>query len=148
MDILGLSKQMFHQLGQMGPSEKTQQTNVNTEKTAPVSPGMSPLSERLDNLARQYDLKSMPISELKSLQTSLVDSGFIDPTQVRAQGLLPQLAYHHYEAGPMDVESALEEHLARLKDQPAVLADFNEGKHVLNVVRNLVSAREQQIQAA
>ncbi len=148
MDIVGISKRMFQQLGQMNASQKTEQTNVKQDKPLAAQHHMSPLSERLDNLARKFDLKSMPVSELKSLQSSLVESGFIDPTQVRAQGLLPQLAYHHYKAGPMDVESALEQHLTRLKDQPAVLADFHEGNHVLNVVRNLVSARQQQSEPA
>ncbi len=148
MDILGLPKRMLAQFEQMSATEKTSAATPIKENKAPTIDALSPLSERLDNLARQFDLKALPVSELKNLQTSLLQSGFIGTGQVRAQGLLPQLAYHHYQAGPMDVEDALQEHLQRLTDQPAVLADFNEGKHVLNVVRNLISAREQQTQAA
>jgi hypothetical protein len=148
MDILGLPKRMFQSLEQMSASEKTTKTKA-VKEAAPVKTSQtSPLTERLDSLARQFDLKALPVSELKPLQTSLMQNGFITDSQVRAQGLLTQLAYHHYEAGPMDVEVALEAHLNRLTDQSAVLADFHEGKHVLNVVRNLVSAREQQTQAA
>ncbi len=148
MDILGLPKRMFAQFEQISGTEKASKVSPVNESKTPKIDALSPLSERLDTLARQFDLKALPVSELKDLQTSLLQSGFIGTGQVRAQGLLPQLAYHHYQAGPMNVENALQEHLQRLTDQPAVLADFNEGKHVLNVVRNLISAREQQTQAA
>jgi hypothetical protein len=148
MDIMGLSKRMFHQLGQLTAPEQVAKSQPIENNTAHSGQGISPLSERLDKLAREFDVKSMPVSELVNLQESLRDSGFIQENQVRAQGLLPQLAYHHYQAGPMDIEAALEEHLGRLKDQPAVLADYQEGNHVLNVVRNLASARQQQTQAA
>ncbi len=148
MDILGLPKRMFQSLEQMSAPDKTTNTG-SVKESATISPQeMSPLTERLDSMARQFNLKALPVSDLKPLQTSLMQNGFIGDNQVRAQGLLTQLAYHHYEAGPMDVEVALEAHLNRLTDQRAVLADFHEGKHVLNVVRNLVSAREQQTQAA
>ncbi len=148
MDILGLPKRMFAQFEQISGTEKADKASPVKESKTPKIDALSPLSERLDTLARQFDLKALPVSELKDLQTSLLQTGFIGTNQVRAQGLLPQLAYHHYQAGPMNVEDALQEHLQRLTDQPAVLADFNEGKHVLNVVRNLISAREQQTQAA
>ena len=148
MDILGLSKRMFHQLGQLTAAEQVNKTAAVENTHAPSGEGISPLSERLDKLAREFDVKSMPVSELVNLQESLRSSGFIQESQLRAQGLLPQLAFHHYEAGPIDIEVALEEHLTRLKDQPAVLADYQEGNHVLNVVRNLASARQQQTQAA
>ncbi len=144
MDILGLSRRMFDQIGQMSQNAQVRPTEA-TQAEPKIKPpsAMSSLSERLDHLAQQFDVKAMPVSELVALQESLTQSGFIGATQVRAQGLLPQLAFHHYQAGPMDVESALEEHIKRLKDQPAVLADYNESKHVLNVVRNLSSARTQ-----
>ncbi len=148
MDILGLSKQMFQQLGKLAAPDQVSKSQPVENSGAPSGQGISPLSERLDKLAREFDVKSMPVSELVNLQESLRDSGFIQESQLRAQGLLPQLAFHHYQAGPMDIETALEEHLKRLKDQPAVLADYQEGNHVLNVVRNLASARQQQTQAA
>jgi hypothetical protein len=148
MDILGLSKRMFHQLGQLTAPEPVAKSQAAENGDVHSGQGISSLSERLDKLAREFDVKSMPVSELVNLQESLRDSGFIQESQLRAQGLLPQLAYHHYQAGPMDIEVALEEHLQRLKDQPAVLADYQEGNHVLNVVRNLASARQQQTQAA
>jgi len=148
MDILGLPKRMFQSLEQMSAPQKTAQSSPLKDTSTLPPQGMSPLGERLDSLARQFDLKALPVSELKPLQGSLMENGFIGENQVRAQGLLTQLAYHHYQAGPMDVEAALEEHLGRLSEQGAVLADFQEGKHVLNVVRNLVSARQQQSQAA
>lgn len=139
---------MFHQLGQLTAPEPVAKSQAAENGDVHSGQGISSLSERLDKLAREFDVKSMPVSELVNLQESLRDSGFIQESQLRAQGLLPQLAYHHYQAGPMDIEVALEEHLQRLKDQPAVLADYQEGNHVLNVVRNLASARQQQTQAA
>ena len=148
MDILGLPKRMFQSLEQMSATQKSAKASTVKDPSPSQPQGMTPLSERLDNLARQFDLKALPVSELKTLQSSLMDNGFIGDGQVRAQGVLTQLAYHHYQAGPMDVEVALEEHLGRLTEQSSVLADFHEGKHVLNVVRNLVSARQQQTQAA
>ena len=148
MDILGLSKQMFQQLGKLTAPDQVNKSQPVENNDISSGQGISPLSERLDKLAREFDVKSMPVSELVNLQESLRDSGFIQESQLRAQGLLPQLAFHHYQAGPMDIETALEEHLSRLKDQPAVLADYQEGNHVLNVVRNLASARQQQTQAA
>ena len=148
MDILGLPKRMFQSLEQMSATQKTAKAKAVQESPSIQAQETAPLTERLDSLARQFDLKALPVSDLKPLQTSLMKNGFIGDNQVRAQGLLTQLAYHHYEAGPMDVEVALEAHLNRLTDQSAVLADFHEGKHVLNLVRNLVSARQQQTQAA
>ena len=148
MDIMGLSKRMFHQLGQLTAADQVNKAPSVDNSEAVSQQGISPLSERLDKLAKEFDVKSIPVNELVNLQESLRQSGFIQENQLRAQGMLPQLAYHHYQAGPMDIESALEEHLQRLKDQPAVLADYQEGKHVLNVIRNLASARQQQTQAA
>lgn len=151
MDIMGLSRRLFDQIGQTA--------NAATEavkKTAPVETKESPdtiqettvLTERLHELAEQYDVKSLAVSDLIPLQEDLKQQGFIGSEQVRAQALLPQLAYHHYEAGPMDVESALQDHLQRLQDKPAVLADFQDSKHLLNVIRNLSSARQQISSAA
>ncbi|MEY8205556.1 MAG: hypothetical protein RPR40_10855 [Bermanella sp.] len=148
MDIFGLPKRMFQSLEQMSAPAKTAQPSPLQETRVNPSQNMSSLGERLDSLARQFDLKALPVNELRPLQGALMDNGFIADSQVRAQGLLTQLAFRHYQAGPMDVEAALEEHLGRLSEHGAVLADFQEGKHVLNVVRNLVSARQQQTQAA
>lgn len=141
MDIMGISKRVFEQFGQLKSAPAAHVKAAEPDLPAKASRHAS-MSQRLDALAIQFDVKSMPVSELKHLQESLTDSGFIKQTQVRAQGLLTQLAYKHYEAGPMDVEAALENHIQNLKEQPAVLADYQEGRHLLNVVRNLVSARE------
>lgn len=141
MDIMGMSRRVFEQFGQPKTNQAPSIKAVEPSAPAKVSANAS-MSQRLDALAQQFDVKSMPVSELKHLQESLTDSGFIRETQVRAQGLLTQLAYKHYEAGPMDVEAALETHIQNLKEKPAVLADYQEGRHLLNVVRNLVSARE------
>ena len=149
MDIMGLPKRMLSQFNQMNaaaPISATQATAPVKEKVSLDS--LSSMSERIDLIASEFDVKAMPVSDIASLQTSLKDSGLIQPSQVRAQGLLTQLAYRHYEAGPMDLEKALEEHVGSLKDKSAVLADHKEGKHVLNTVRNLISAREQQNHAA
>lgn len=149
MDIMGLPKRMLNQFNQMNsptPVGAVQKVPEAKEKVSLDS--LSSMSERINHIASEFDVKALPISEIASLQTSLKDSGLIQPTQVRAQGLLTQLAYRHYETGPIDLEKALEEHVSSLKDKSAVLADHKEGKHVLNTVRNLISAREQQIAAA
>ena len=149
MDIMGLPKRMLNQFSQLNSPATitaTQATAGTKEKVSLDS--LSSMSERINHIASEFDVKALPISEIASLQTSLKDSGLIQPTQVRAQGLLTQLAYRHYEAGPIDLEKALEDHVGSLKDKSAVLADHKEGKHVLNTVRNLISAREQQIAAA
>ncbi len=151
MDIMGLSRRLFDQIGQTA--------NAATEavkKAAPAEestinnamPEHAILTERLNALAGQYNVKSLAVSDLIPLQQELKEHGFITSNQVRAQALLPQLAYHHYEAGPMDVESALENHLQRLQDKPSVLADYQDSKHLLNVIRNLSSARQQISSAA
>lgn len=149
MDIMGLSKRLFDQLGQSANALKTSRTEKiqPSEQTSDHS-SMSSLTTRLQNVAQQFNVKSLAISELIPLQEALTSQGFIADNQVRAQGLLPQLAYHHYQAGPMDVESALKEHLDRLQNKSTVLADHHEGKHMLNLVRNLASARSQTETAA
>ena len=54
MDILGLPKRMFQSLEQMSAPQKTAQTST-VKETSPTQPqGMSSLSERLDNLARNF----------------------------------------------------------------------------------------------
>jgi hypothetical protein len=46
------------------------------------------------------------------------------------------------------MEKALENHLDHLNQQGTVLADYKEGKQLLNTIRNLISAREQHMQAS
>ncbi len=150
MDIMGLSRRLFDQLGQTANQIKTK-ANEKVDMAETLEPdraSASALSARLQTLADQFDVRALPISELIPLQDALKQQGFIGESQVRAQGLLPQLAFHHYEAGPMDVEQALQQHLDRLRDKPAVLADHHEGRHMLNLVRNLASARGQTETAA
>lgn len=149
MDIMGLSRRLFDQIGQTATSAKAQRTEkVAKEETNPGGRPSSALTERLQHVAQQFNVKSLAVSDLIPLQQELKNQGFIGESQLRAQGLLPQLAYHHYEAGPMDVEVALKEHLSRLQDKPTVLADHHEGKHMLNLVRNLASARAETESAA
>lgn len=150
MDILGLSKRMFSQLGQFSADktsaakEKEAATGVHARDTHMLSNS----TERLNQLAGRYDIRALPVSDLLPLQQDLMQQGFIGQNQVRAQGLLPQLAYAHYQAGPMDVEQALQNRLDQLSEKPAVLADYQDTQHVLNVVRNLGSARQLQHHAA
>lgn len=151
MDIMGLSRRLFDHLGaSSGPQANAGVTRskLDEEANATTLTDVSALTERLSHLGQRYDVKALAVSDLIPLQEDLKQQGFIAPNQVRAQGLLPKLAYAHYEAGPMDVEAALEKHLNALPNKPAVLADYNEGKHLLNVVRNLASAREQAIRVA
>ena len=147
MDILGLPKRMMQQFGQMTQVNQTQSVKAPNETKQPDM-ALSSMGDRINHLAKSFDVKALSVSEILPLQTALTDHNIIQSHQLRAQGLLTQLAYHHYEAGPMDLEKSLENHLAELKGKPAVLADYQEGKHVLNVVRNLASAREQQMHAA
>lgn len=140
MDILGLPKRMFDQLGQMNtqaPKAVDNDTTVEIKNSA----AMSAMGERINAVAARFDVKHLPISEVIPLQQALTDTGLVGSSQVRAQGLLTQLAYQHQKTGPMDLEQALEDHLTGLQEKPAVLADYQEGKHVLNLVRNLDSAR-------
>jgi len=149
MDILGIPKRMFQQFEQMSNVEKGQGVQSKPQTpTAAVDMALSAMSERIDYLAEQFNVKSLEVKDLIPLQQAMKDTQLIQPHQVRAQGLLTQLAYQHQQAGPMDVESALEKHLDHLKNKPAVLADYKEGQHVLNMVRNLASARAQSIDAA
>lgn len=141
MDIFGLPKRMMQQFGQMTQVDKAQPVS----KQAPTNNAdmaLSSMSERIDYLAQTFDVKALEVKDILPLQSALTENNFIQPHQVRAQGLLTQLAYQHYQAGPMDLENALENHLAGLKEKTSVLADYKEGQHVLNVVRNLASARE------
>ena len=147
MDILGLPKRMMQQFGQMTQVDKTQSVTAPKDKQG-HDMALSSMGERINYLARDFNVKALNVSDILPLQTALKDHNIIQSHQVRAQGLLTQLAYHHYEAGSMDLEKALQTHLDELKGKPAVLADYQEGKHVLNVVRNLASAREQQMHAA
>ncbi len=148
---MGLPKRMMNQFGQMNKDKVDSVSNsepVKSNKPSVSLQSLSSMSERIDHIASEFDVKALPLSDISALQTSLTDSGLIQPTQVRAQGLLTQLAYRHYEAGPMNVEEALEDHVNTLKDKSAVLADHKESKQLLNTVRNLISAREQKIHAA
>ena len=143
MDILSLPRRVFQEFGQMG-SEAVKKT-APADKTTAVKThdALSSVGERINALAEQFNVKSLPVSEIMPLQKALTDTGLVNSSQVRAQGLLTQLAYQHQKTGPMDLEGALEDHLQGLKEKPAVLADYQEGRHVLNLVRNLSSAREQ-----
>ena len=148
LDFLAMPKRMFHQLGQMNAAPQAQAVNkVDKPISIKNSDALSPMGERINAIAEQYDVKSLPIAEVMPLQQALTDTGLVRSSQVRAQGLLTQLAYQHQKTGPMDLESALEDHLQGLKEKPAVLADYQEGKHVLNLVRNLSSARSQAVVA-
>lgn len=149
MDIMGLPMRMLNQFTQMNsPSPVVEsQAPEATKKNIDINQ-LSSMSERIHHIANEFNVKSLPVNQVVSLQTSLKEAGIIQENQVRAQGLLTQLAYKHYEAGPMDLEQALEEHVATLKDKSAVLADHKEGKHVLNTVRNLISARDKENSAA
>jgi len=141
---MGLPKRMlnqFNQLSSAAPAAPSKPADAPIKKMTIDS--MSPMSDRINHIANEFDVKALAIQDVGALQATLKESGIIQPNQVRAQGLLTQLAYKHYESGPMDLEKALEEHISTLKDKSAVLADHKEGKHVLNMVRNLISAREQ-----
>jgi len=148
MDILGLPKRMFQHFEQMTHVEKGQATEATTTKTLTVDFSQTPMSERIAHLANEFDVKSLEVKDLIPLQQAMKEAQLIQPHQVRAQGLLTQLAYQHQQTGPMDVESALENHLSQLREKPAVLADYKEGQHVLNMVRNLASARADSMHAA
>lgn len=141
MDIFGLPKRMMQQFGQMAQVDKTQ-TVAQPSSTKQNNMALSSMSERIDYLAQSFNVKALEVKDVLPLQSALTESQFIQPHQVRAQGLLTQLAYQHYQSGPMDLENALENHLAGLKDKTSVLADYKEGQHVLSVVRNLASARQ------
>lgn len=149
MDIMGLSRRLFDQLGQTATAAKTTRAEkVKADDSTATSTQSSALTARLQDVAQKYNVKSLAISDLIPLQEELKNQGFIGESQLRAQGLLPQLAYHHYESGPMDVEVALKDHLGRLQEKPAVLADHHEGRHMLNLIRNLASARPETETAA
>lgn len=148
MDILGIPKRMFQHFDQTHQVEKSQSIQNQPQAAKAADMALSSMSERIDYLATQFDVKSLPVHDLIPLQQALKDTQIIQSHQVRAQGLLTQLAYQHQQTGPMDVEAALENHLSHLKDKPAVLADYKEGQHVLNMVRNLASARAQSMHAA
>jgi len=148
MDILGIPKRMFQHFEQMTHVEKGQATSTTQGLTPKVDLALTPMSERISHLASEFDVKSLEVKDLIPLQQAMKDAQLIQPHQVRAQGLLTQLAYQHQQVGPMDLESALESHLSHLKEKPAVLADYKEGQHVLNMVRNLASARRDAMHAA
>ncbi len=141
MDIFGLPKRMMQQFGQMAQVDKTQAV-AKPASAKHNDMALSSMSERIDYLAQSFNVKALEVKDILPLQSALTENQFIQPHQVRAQGLLTQLAYQHYQSGPMDLENALENHLAGLKDKTSVLADYKEGQHVLNVVRNLASARQ------
>ena len=149
MDIMGLSKRMFQQLGQMKEPQANQAVEQTPTPAAKIPlDSLSPMGQRIATVAQEFNVKQLPISDIIPLQTRLTDIGLIKTDQVRAQGLLTQLAYKHQQAGPMNVERALESHLEQLNQQGTVLADYQEGKHLLNTIRNLISAREQDTHAA
>ena len=147
LDILALPKRMFHEFGQMSSEAVNKTASVDKPNAAKQHDSLSSVGERINALAEQFNVKSLPVSEIMPLQKALTDTGLVNSTQVRAQGLLTQLAYQHQKTGPMDLEGALEDHLQGLKEKPAVLADYQEGRHVLNLVCNLSSAREQAMPA-
>jgi len=152
MDIMGLSKRMFQHLGQMSSNSTKETSKVayqgnESRQTAPVQLQGS-LSQRLQQVAAEYDVSALNISEVLPLQSRLVESGLIQANQVRAQGLITQMAYKHQSMGPMNLEAALEDHIGELAQRSSVLADHKESKHLLNVVRNLISARQEQNNAA
>ena len=136
--------QQFEQMTQVDSA----QTIAPKKEQVSSDMALSSMGDRINYLAREFDVKALDMKDIMPLQTALTEHGIIQSHQVRAQGLLTQLAYQHQQAGPMDLEQSLETHLDQLKGKPAVLADYQEGKHVLNVVRNLASAREQQTHAA
>lgn len=149
MDIMGLPKRMLNQFNKMnsGPVSSPHNIAEPQEAKRPID-SLSSMSERIAHIATEFDVKALAVQDIMALQTSLKESGIIQSNQVRAQGLLTQLVYKHYEAGPMDLEKALQEHVDTLKDKPAVLADHKEGKHMLNTIKNLISAREHHNTAA
>lgn len=147
MDILGLPKRMMQQFEQMTHVESAP-TIAPKKESVSTDMALSSMGERINYIAREFDVKALEMKDILPLQTALTEYGVIQSHQVRAQGLLTQLAYQHQQTGPMDLEQSLETHLDQLKGKPAVLADYQEGKHVLNVVRNLASARDQQMHAA
>lgn len=152
MDIMGLSKRMFQHLGQMSSNSTKENSKVahqgnDVAQSSPIQLQGS-LSQRLQQVASEYDVTALNISDVLPLQSRLVESGLIQPNQVRAQGLITQMAYKHQTLGPMNLESALESHIEELAQRTSVLADHKESKHLLNVVRNLISARQEQNNAA
>ena len=147
MDILALPRRMFQEFGQMNSEAVNKTAQVDKSAPAKQHDALSSVGERINALAEQFNVKALPVSEIMPLQKALTDTGLVNSSQVRAQGLLTQLAYQHQKTGPMDLEGALEDHLQGLKEKPAVLADYQEGRHVLNLVRNLSSAREQAVPA-
>lgn len=143
MDIMGLSKRMFDHLGQMSPKRTdASNTTTATDQTAKSTQVLTgSVSQQLQQIAQRFDVKSLNVSDIIPLQQALKDSGLISETQVRAQGMLTQMAYHHYESGPMNLENALQEHMGRMKERPTVLADHRESQHLMNIIKNLQSAR-------
>lgn len=144
MDIMGLSKRMFDHLGQMSnkrsePSSASQAIDTRHAQASKVLTGS--MSQQLQQIAERFDVKSLPVSDIIPLQQALKDSGLVTETQVRAQGMLTQMAFHHYESGPMNLESSLQEHMGRMQERPTVLADHRESQHLMNVIKNLQSAR-------
>ena len=148
MDIVGLSKRFFQQLGNTQSAQATPAAKSEDPAKYPSIDHLSPMGQRVATVALEFDVKHLSISDVIPLQTRLTEVGLIKTDQVRAQGLLTQLAYKHQQAGPMDVEHALTQHLDQMNQQGTVLADYQEGKHLLNTVRNLISARNDQHHAA
>ena len=92
---MGLPKRMMNQFGQMNKDKVDSVSNsepVKSNKPSVSLQSLSSMSERIDHIASEFDVKALPLSDISALQTSLTDSGLIQPTQVRAQGLLTQLA--------------------------------------------------------
>ncbi|EAT12745.1 hypothetical protein HF888_13300 [Bermanella marisrubri] len=143
MDIMGLSKRMFDHLGQMSPkrAEATNTTSAIDQSAKPTQVLTGSISQQLQQIAQRFDVRSLEVSDVIPLQQALKDSGLINDTQVRAQGMLTQMAYHHYESGPMNLESSLQEHVGRMRERPTVLADHRESQHLMNIIKNLQSAR-------
>lgn len=149
MDIMGLSKRMFQQLGPTKDTQSSPEVKKPEEIQAKIDlDDLSPMGQRVATVAQEFNVKQLPMPDVIPLQTRLTEVGLIQSNQVRAQGLLTQLAYKHQKAGPINMEKALENHLDHLNQQGTVLADYKEGKQLLNTIRNLISAREQHMQAS
>jgi hypothetical protein len=144
MDIMGLSKRVIDSFQQLTPKPNhTEKISQPLEIDWQISKG-----EKLQNLAARYDVSALPLNDLIPLQEDLSAAGFIQPHELRAKAMLPSLAYQHMQSGPIDVEQAISEKLQHMKGQTAVLAAHREGQHLLVVIKNLRSAREQSNAAA
>ena len=72
MDIMGLPKRMLNQFSQLNSPATITATQATADTKEKVSlDSLSSMSERINHIASEFDVKALPISEIASLQTSL-----------------------------------------------------------------------------